>query len=236
MFILMIKMGGLMTKILLFSGGLDSFCLRKIIEPDINLYIDIGTEDGEREIKNIKEMPFDVKIIDFPLSSFELNNKIIPFRNNFFTLLAAQYGEKIFMGATKGDTTKDKDYIFKSQMENILNYFALDKHKVRVKEYPYKVKMPFKEMTKTDIIKKYLEKGGTAKELKLSRSCYKSGEKECGKCRSCLRKAVAYKLNDLDYNEIFESDPLKNISKENHEKMLSRKGEGDNYETLLSRI
>ena len=149
-------------------------------------------------------------------------------------LLASNYGNEIYLGATKGDTTKDKDYVFKTQIEGMLNYFALDSHKVPQKGYPYKVHMPFKDMSKVEIVTKFIKAGGNVNKLmKYSRSCYIGKEKECGKCRSCVRKAVALILNGIEYEYHFSKDPLLNVPPEIHKKMLSRDSEADDYEKAL---
>ena len=146
-------------------------------------------------------------------------------------LIASNYGNQIYLGATAGDTTKDKDYVFKSQVEGLLNYFALDTHKVRQKGYPYTINIPFKGLSKAEILRLFIkEKGATSNLLQYSRSCYNGKEKECGLCRACLRKAVAFELNDLDgYEKWFEVDPLLNITEHNDDKMRERKTEKDDY-------
>jgi 7-cyano-7-deazaguanine synthase in queuosine biosynthesis len=110
-------------------------------------------------------------------------------------------------------------------METFINYFALDQHKVWSQHYPYEIEMPFKNLTKTQIVQRYLDFNGSVEDLKkYSRSCYKGGTKECGICRSCIRKAIALKLNNIEYKDIFENDPKDGITKELIEKMKTRSG------------
>lgn len=216
-------------KVLLYSGGMDSYVLYRTINFDNIIYFDIGTADSKKEMELL---PQGAKIIKLPLSSLELENKIIPWRNAFFVLYAASYGDKIYLGATKGDTTKDKDYVFKSSMETILRYFALDADKVPIENPTYEVMIPFKSLTKSEIVRCGLEHGITKKEFRTAtRSCYRAENKECGKCRSCLRKAVAYQLNDIRWNDLFIEYPF---SLKVDEKQLSREGEGlDYHEAML---
>lgn len=190
------------------------------------------------EIGNARNAPFDVEFIEgVNLGQFSLDNDIIPHRNTIMALLASNYGNKIYIGATKGDTTRDKDWTWKSQMDGLLNYFGEDTHKVAIDEYPFEVRMPVKDLTKTQILEKYLDEGGDPQELvDYSRSCY-NGEDglECGRCRSCIRKAIAFWLNDLEryMDQTFNSDPLEHIGVKVHEKMLSREGEAQDYELFL---
>ena len=211
---------------------MDSFCLRQLVKPDKIIYVNTGTVDGKEEMKLL---PKDTIVVDFNLTQFELANKIIPQRNALFILIASQFGNEIYIGATKGDTTKDKDYIFKAQMEGLLNYFAIDKNKVNIKEYPYIVHMPYKDMTKSQILKQYIAIGGSIEDLKKhSRSCYSAGQ-ECGKCRSCLRKATALGLNGIDYRAFFMQDPavLDYLTSEQIIKEINREGEGEDLQRWL---
>ena len=151
--------------------------------------------------------------------------------------MAAQFANVIYIGTTLGDRTKDKDFVFKAQMEGILNYFSLDKDRVKVTGYPYIVEMPFKEMTKTQIVAEYVRKGGSIdKLLKEVRSCYAGGEKQCGVCKPCLRNAIALVNNNISIDGLFEQDPFSNISIETHEAMLSRGVEKYDYLSALEKI
>jgi len=202
--------------VILYSGGMDSFCLSRLYPSADLLFINTGTKDNLQEAKLLPDY---VKQISLPLSDWELENKIIPFRNAFFILIAAQRYSKIYLGATIGDTTKDKDYIFKGMMEGLLNYFGLDINKNGHSERPFEVCMPFKGMTKTKILETYLKAGGRMEDMmNNSRSCYKGDEKECGKCRSCLRKYVAFRncgmTEYLNFQELPNSVELQDFLKE----------------------
>lgn len=228
-----------MSEVLLYSGGLDSFVLNYTINPDKRLMFDLGTEESMKEVEMALNSPFEVEVVEgIDLEQFSLDNDIIPHRNTIMALLASNYGNQVYLGATKGDTTKDKDFVWAEMTEGMLNYFGKDSHKVAHDDYPYGVIMPFKDMTKTDIVEKYLDMGGHPKELvRWSRSCYNAdtSHKECGECRSCIRKAIALELNDImNYGgQYFESNPFNNISEEDHEKLLSRKGEAEDYRKFL---
>jgi len=201
------------NEVILYSGGMDSYCLNKLY-PDRNLlYIDTGTSDGDFEMDML---PSSVKIISFPLNCFELENKIIPLRNCFFVMIASQWYSKIYLGATIGDTTKDKDYIFKSLMESILNYFGLDLHKTAHQFRPFRVEIPFKELTKTEILRSYLDSGFLPENIAIeSRSCYNGQERtECGICRTCLRKFIAFKNNRIEKYLAFRHYPTREDIKE----------------------
>jgi len=110
-----------MTKVLLYSGGVDSWLINKLWKPDIKLYININGAYNKEEIKHL---PPDVIIIDFPLGIFEdKNTKYVPLRNLYFLMLASNYGDHICLGATSGDYGAiDKRPEFLDLAESIINY------------------------------------------------------------------------------------------------------------------
>lgn len=225
-------------KVMLYSGGLDSFCMLSIVDPDVVVFFKTGTEDNVLEYENLMKLAksgyfadkaTELFVVDLPIKGAEIGNKIIPHRNTIFCLLASNYGNHIYIGCTSGDTTKDKDYVWKSQVEGLLNYFALDSHKVWQKGYPYEIIMPFKELSKAEILKIFLNKNGNIYDvINYSRSCYRIGRegKECGDCRSCLRKAVALEIHGIHWEELFFQDPFQTMSFNDYQKMVSRGKEG----------
>jgi len=197
-------------RVLLFSSGLDSFIIKNLLKFEDNecLFLILGTKENKIEEKFISNFYSEVQKIDFPISRFSLPNHIIPYRNHLMALIAANYGNEIHFGFTAGDTTKDKDYVFKSQIEGILNYFSLDRDKVFINGR-FEIDMRFKTSTKTEMVAFYLSEGFPAEKLIThSNSCYEGLEKPCGKCRSCLRKFVALTLNGIECSSAFIVNPF----------------------------
>lgn len=200
-----------MARVLMFSGGLDSYIMKRMFEfsNEECVFVKMGTKENEIEEELIDVQFPGVQKMDFMLAGFELPNKIIPFRNHILTFLGAQLGTEIYFAFTAGDTTRDKDYVFKAQMEGALNYFigVPDKSPFAGDEH-YRLEMPFKEHTKTELVRMYLDKGFKSEDLFLkSTSCYSGYEIPCGECRSCLRKFVALTINEIDCSGQFLSNP-----------------------------
>jgi len=228
------------ARILTFSGGLDSFIVKRVFgfANEECLFFKINTADNKIEEKYLDKMFPGIKKVELPLDDFELPNKIIPFRNHFMALMAAQFAGKIYFGFTAGDTTKDKDYVFKAQMEGVLNYFSLDTDKVSV-QGPFEIIMPFKEQTKTQMVEIFMRlEGADPQELINTTSCYAGLEKSCGRCRSCLRKFIALSLNGINCRNSFEYDPVNNDLVIFYEecKKKNRKGEIKEVAECLKRV
>lgn len=203
-----------MTKVLLFSGGMDSFICNFIYDPDILLYIKIGSLYEEKELDAIAKMITDskygsniiskLKIVNMSfLGMYELNNAHIPLRNLLFLEIASYYGDEIMLGALKGETSKDKSKKFRKMTENLLSYCWNDKLGLGTKK-KVEIIFPFKKMTKSEIVKEYIKLGGIVEELKYTVSCYDSIYIRCGKCMSCFRRWVAEILNDINIKYTYD--------------------------------
>ena len=77
------------NKVLLYSGGMDSWLIDKIWKPDVKLYVDMNTKYSQEEIKRL---PSDVIIDKLDLSKWEREDKIIPLRNMYLIGIASNYG------------------------------------------------------------------------------------------------------------------------------------------------
>ena len=192
-------------KVLLYSGGMDSWLIDKLWKPDIKLYINIKGDYSEEEIRRL---PSDVKVVDFSfLGEQELENKFVPLRNLYFLMMASHYGDELCLGATAGDGSKDKCLDFLVDTENTLNNLWHDK---KINK-DIKIEKKFVKMSKAEIIDEYIKQGGNINEIKESTfSCYTPKEgKECFECYPCFRKfailySKGYKYSEEEQKKIWE--------------------------------
>lgn len=179
-----------MTKVLLYSGGMDSWIIDKLYKPDIKLFIDLKTP-GSFEEK--KRLPKDVVIKEFDLSSYEekYGYHLLPLRNLILIELASYYGDEVCIGSVGGSVHFDNSEKFRSETEKLLNYLYKENGK------KINIVMPYINLNKEELVKLYKDKGGNLKEAyNKSFSCYEPIEgKECGKCLSCKQKIEAFKKN-----------------------------------------
>lgn len=201
-----------MKKVLLYSGGMDSWLIDKIWKPDIKLYIDINGRYSQEEIKRLPE---DVIIEKLDLGKFEREDKIIPMRNLFFITLASLYGDEICLGATAGDRVLDKSIDFGKKAEELLTYLWQPQHWTSGKKI--KINLDFKDYSKVDLLEIYKKQGGDLeKAFKETFSCYYpriTGE-ECWACKPCFRKVVAFTIAGLKLDKKIKDRVIRYLESE----------------------
>lgn len=195
-------------KVLLYSGGMDSWLIDKIIKPDILLFIRIHTANNETEYNKLKYLidkgklgnDGRLKILDYDLSKFERpeENYFLPLRNLHFVTLASHFGDEIYLGATGSSTHFDKNETFAEKSADVISYLLSEKN-----EGPVTIKLPFKDTTKTELLKMFIDKGGDIEEAYNSTvSCYNPiNDKPCMSCTSCMSKFAAFYNNDYQFDE-----------------------------------
>lgn len=208
-----------MKKILLYSGGMDSWLIDKLWKPDMLVYINMHTRYSENEINHIKSQRNDVTFIDFPLGQWERDDAIIPLRNLYLPMVICNItGEDdidICLGATSGDRVLDKSYEFVKKANDILNYLYQPQHWIPNGK-KVRLNIDFKNFTKTQLLEMYLKDGGDINEaFNASFSCYNpSNGCECWQCKPCFRKYVSFALNGMTFNDEITKKVINYIKKE----------------------
>lgn len=209
-----------MQKILLYSGGMDSYLIDKLWKPDRRIYIDMHTRYSKQEINCIKKRRDDVEFIDFPLGQWEREDKIIPLRNLYLPMvicnITGNEDVDICLGATAGDRVLDKSEEYVEKATDILSYlyqpqwWIPEGKKVRVN-------IDYKKYTKEDLLKMYMEQGGDLdKAYNESFSCYEPDEEGniCYLCKPCFRKFVAFASVGYEFPEEVLRKTIPYIGKE----------------------
>lgn len=205
--------------VLLYSGGMDSFIANWLLNPDILLYIKVGSRYEDKELKFvhrfIEDFDFSRKFHEINLSflrNFEMENAHIPLRNLFFIEIASLFGDVVYLNALKGETSKDKSKRFRKSSQTLINY-CLDDILGLETQRRVKIEFPFKGLTKTKLLKKYLESVNeyfvpTQKQYleKYTVSCYSDIDDSCGWCMSCYRRWVA-EINNGIYSTRYSKNP-----------------------------
>lgn len=210
-------------KVLLYSGGMDSWLIDHIIKPDVLLFIRIHTPNNELEYQKLLELldkgkikAKKLKVVDYDLSEYERpsQNYFLPLRNLHFVTLAAHYGDEIYLGATGSSTHFDKNTTFADKAADVISYLLSESN-----EGPVSIRLPFKDTTKTELLKQFIDEGGSIEDAYNSTvSCYTPIDgKPCMSCTSCMSKFAAFYNNGYKFDD--ESiDRFMNYVKNNYGK------------------
>lgn len=230
-------------KVLLYSGGTDSWLIDKIWKPDKKIYINIHGFYSDVEIS---KLPKDVEIIDFPFlgKTEELDTNFVPLRNLYFLMIASNFGNEICYGATRSDRgSKDKREEFLDKTQDIIDFCL--KGNSYTKDRDIKIIKDFVKLNKFEIIDLYLKKGGTIdKFVEESFSCYHSiNGKECMHCKQCYKKFMeayyfGYKYDEKVKEEMINYLKYNVIPLNNHEGtyFTEREGEGKYMEEAVDKL
>lgn len=207
--------------VVLLSGGLDSATALYLAKSEGFKVTALSFDYGQRhnvELNLAKKLAIKAgvenhKIIDLKLSSWggssltdtslelekgDINRTDIPVtyvpaRNMVFLSVAASLAESIesqdiFIGVSEVDYSGYVDcrQDFIDAMEQAINKGTVMGAE---KNLPIKIHAPFINMTKAEEIKLGL---GLGVDYSLTWSCYKGGDRPCGKCDSCLLRAKAF--------------------------------------------
>ena len=206
-----------MKSIILLSGGLDSLaCLamtREKYNCELAITFDYGQKALDKEIEASKKicefynvehkiikLDFLKEITQTALVSDkevpqEYNMKAVwvPNRNGLFLNIAGSFADSygynyIIIGANKeeGQTFPDNTLEFATRVEAEFEYSTLIQPKILI---------PLIDMDKEEIVKKVIELNAPLENV---HSCYIGGEKNCGKCESCLHLIEALKKNNAE--------------------------------------
>lgn len=181
-------------KVLLFSGGIDSFAAWHYFQKPPTVYFNVKSRYSQRELAAVKALiPSTIIDNSLDLSDREVGkNAYIPFRNLLLACQAVKYSDHIVIAGLQDDMVSDKnEYIF-SRFGSLLS---------EVEGRTIVVTSPFWDKTKEEVVRWYLQSGESKEELLKTFSCYApyvSGKQSCGKCPACFRKWVALKRNSID--------------------------------------
>ncbi|MBA8823791.1 hypothetical protein FHX42_001120 [Saccharopolyspora lacisalsi] len=185
-----------MSELLLYSAGLDSFCAWHYLGHPPALYCDLRHRSRDHELAAIRTLaerhsiPLTISN-ELDLARWEAEDGIIPLRNVYFAMLASHRARTIWCAGVKGDHTADKSPHAFFEVSRMLTEFT---------EQPVRLDSPFWAMTKTDIVRWYLDQGLPVEDLLTTFSCLqpRSAGQHCGRCPSCLRRWIALANNGVE--------------------------------------
>lgn len=198
------RAGPLARTCLLFSGGMDSLCFARLLQPSVLLYVTSNAPYTAQETQCVEQLRASgafgagefVKLDGvLDLGRWERDDLIVPNRNAHLVLLASNYADEILLGSVEGDRSLDKDPTFYARMTALLDHMWGEQHWTAQRRFA--VSSPFKSITKTALVGRFLADGGDANDLLTSYSCYRGSPTHCGVCKPCARKRVALENNEV---------------------------------------
>ena len=186
---------------ILMSGGIDSYLAWVLYAPkEPWVFVDLGQKYAGKEWTAVTTL---VNHHDIPLhrvelgrlGRFELNNGIIPFRNAHLALAAAHFGDRIIFGVLKDEINSDKSPEFFDAIKQVMDISHRKQYWTEGRTFT--VESPIRHLTKSQLIKEYLDKGHSTVPLLKTVSCYSPTDLPCARCPSCFKRHVAFINNDL---------------------------------------
>lgn len=188
-----------MLRVILVSGGIDSYCAwhhyTSCGDGDINIpvFIDYGQSYVEKEMGACRKLFENVSILSVGKikSGQNKDNPFIPARNlAFASLIAMIYNpDEIVMGGLRDDNVIDKSPEAFAEMSTIIS-----KHSGK----SINIISPFWTMSKGEVVEQYLKNNGSVGTLKMCISCYEGDDGHCNDCPACFRRFVALASNGID--------------------------------------
>ena len=201
-------------KVLLYSGGMDSYILSKFIDSDVLLYCDIGINISEAEkywlsLQHGREKK--VLIDDrFKLGDIQrLTGFVTPLRLTIMNFIASYYGDEIYGACLKGEKFLANTEEFERQASELLTYMYSEPS---YSTTPKKISIhsPFKDFLKGDIVDRYLKEIPDASLDTLAKNTFSCREPSyhnglCGKCLDCSFKWAILMSRGYDMRGMFDT-------------------------------
>lgn len=204
------------------SGGLDSVVAATIAKQELGyeialMHFKYGSRAEGPEVKAVRDVSAalgGVPIIWMPLPIYgiedspllqadsaiaggeegaEFAHEWVPARNLAMLSVATAYAEAhgydtIVLGNNleEAGAYPDNEPEFINQLNKVLNFAVGDGKHIRIM-------MPVGNLMKHEIVKKGLKLNAP---LSLTWSCYRAGEKHCGKCGPCFMRKTAFEINN----------------------------------------
>ena len=181
-----------MKQILLYSGGMDSYIAWYLLDMPPTLFVNLKVRYWEKELQAVINTIPDTMIIECPqIGKYEEDDANVPLRNLYLIMFAANEKADIIWLIVQKDemSIPDRSGNFLFNCNYFLSY--LTKREI-------KIKTPFVDMDKTDMVRAYLSKGGDIEKLLKTVGCFSPEKGHCGDCGACFRRYVAFKNNGID--------------------------------------
>jgi 7-cyano-7-deazaguanine synthase len=203
--------------ILLCGGGIDSFVAWHYLGKPQALYFDLGDRNRDQEYRALDTLArrHSIRLAvsrELDLGSWELQDGVIPLRHLHLVTLACHRADTVWCVAVKGNRGTDKSAAMFEGLSELIS-LAVGRD--------VRVDSPFRDMTKTEVVRWYVDQSLPVEDLICTHSCMKPKNTllHCGRCAGCLRRWVALANNGIEapfaedpwrWEQVQENDGLQN--------------------------
>lgn len=184
-----------MSKIILLSGGMDSFINWRLFHYDaVPVFVRTGSRYQEHDLRLARMQSTSLIELDMPKLS-EQSNGVVPHRNIILLGLVANRtsASSIVVSAPLGEVIHDQQPRFYKLCSEVLGIPIVNS---------------LSGYTKSDLVSKYIQNFSDRKFLN-TRSCYSSAQGQCGNCPACFKRWVALTNNGI--REHYTNNPKEYI-------------------------
>ncbi|GAA1029151.1 MULTISPECIES: 7-cyano-7-deazaguanine synthase [Amycolatopsis] len=190
-------------EILLCGGGIDSFVAWHYLGRPQALYFDLGDRNRDQEYRALDTLArrHGIRLAvsrELDLGSWELQDGVIPLRQLHLVALACHRADTVWCVAVKRNRGADKSSVTFERLSELISQAV--GRQVRVDS-------PFRDMTKTEVVRWYVDQSLPVDDLICTHSCMKPKNTllHCGRCVGCVRRWVALANNGIEAP--FAEDP-----------------------------
>ena len=202
-----------MTKVILNSGGMDSFFVALEVPHAEHVFVDIGQKYVEKELRAARKLAYYVgaklhEVKGAQIGQYEHERGIIPLRNAELILCAGQFGEDIYLGILENEVNSDKSPEFLRAMEKVMNISCRAQYWSNGRTFA--IHTPLGTRSKVELAMGIRNMPSAWAHMLATVSCYAAGDRHCGECPSCFKRWVALTVaSGEDYAPMFVKHPGK---------------------------
>lgn len=183
-----------MVKVILNSGGMDSYFVARENPGVRSVFVDIGQKYVDKERASAQRIASEfglehIEVKGAQIAQFEHESGIIPLRNAELILCAGQYGDDILLGILANEVNSDKSPEFLRAMECVMTISCRPQYWSRGRQF--RIHTPLGTRSKTTLVREVWEDTRDLSGLLATVSCYDGGSEHCGECPSCFKRWVA---------------------------------------------
>jgi 7-cyano-7-deazaguanine synthase len=183
-------------EILLCGGGIDSFVAWHYLGKPQALYFDLGDRNRDQEYRALDTLArrHGIRLVvsrELDLGAWELQDGVIPMRQLHLATLACHRADTVWCVALKGNYGADKSSPAFERLSKLISEVA---------GRDIRIDSPFRDMTKTEVVRWYVDQSLPVDALTSTHSCMtpRGASLHCGRCAGCVCRWVALANNGIE--------------------------------------